>query len=108
MLQDNKSDVPTEVNGRSSCSKRSRHTNIRCFYVTDAVKRKEVEISYCPTEVMLADFFFYQKPLQGNLFRKFRAVILGHVPVSSLSYIEDNSSKECVEAHMKDKQSGDY
>ncbi|KAG7363058.1 hypothetical protein IV203_026418 [Nitzschia inconspicua] len=32
---------------------------------------------------MLADFF--TKPLQGALFRKFRDVILGHKPLSSLS-----------------------
>ena len=31
---------------------------------------------------MLADFL--TKPLQGSLFRKFRAVLLGHVPVASL------------------------
>ena len=51
---------------------------------------------------------FFTKPLQENLFRKFRAVILRHVPVSSLYHIEDNASKERVEAHMKDEQSSDY
>ena len=106
ILQDNQSAMLMENNGRASCGKRSRHLNIRYFYVTDAVKRKEVEIAYCPTEVMLADFF--TKPLQGSLFRKFRAVILGHVPVSRIYHIEDNDPKERVEAHMRDKQSSDY
>ena len=50
---------------------------------------------------------FFTKPLQGNLFRKFSAVVLGHVPVIRLSYIEEMSSKEGVEAHMKDYQFSD-
>ena len=39
-------------------------------------------IVYCPTEEMIADFF--TKPLQGALFRKFKALILGHVPIAPL------------------------
>ena len=41
-----------------------------------------MKIVYCTTKVMLVDFFV--KLLQGNLFRKFRTVILGHMCVSSL------------------------
>ena len=106
MLQDNQSGMLMELNGRNFCSKRYRHLNIWYFYVTDAVEPKEVEIAYCPTEVMLADFF--TKPLQGNLFRKFRAVILEQVAVSSIYHRENNASKERVEAHMKNEQSEDY
>ena len=71
IMQDNTSAINMEENGRSSCSKRSRHLNIKCFYVTDAVKRKEVEVICCSTGIMLADFF--TKPLQGGLFGKFVA-----------------------------------
>ena len=39
-------------------------------------------VRYCPTLLMLADFF--TKPLQGNLFRKFRDVLLGQAHVDSL------------------------
>ena len=105
ILQDNQSAMLMEANSKASCSKISRHLNIRYFYVTDAVERKEVEIAYCPTEVMLADFF--TKPFQVNLFKKFRVVILGNVPVSSICHIEDKSSKECVEVHMKYHQFSD-
>jgi hypothetical protein len=35
-----------------------------------------------PTEVMLADFI--TEPLQGSLFRKFRAVLLGYEHVDTL------------------------
>ena len=46
------------------------------------VDKKEIEIVYCPTETMLADYF--TKPLQGNLFHLDRAVIMGWNSVESL------------------------
>ena len=42
----------------------------------------DINVRHCPTLAMLADFF--TKPLSGNLFRKFRDIILGYKPVSSL------------------------
>jgi hypothetical protein len=39
---------------------------------------------------MLADFF--TKPLQGTLFRKLRAVVMGHAHVRTLLSIEDKSA----------------
>jgi hypothetical protein len=38
------------------------------------MEKGEVEIAYLPTELMVADFF--TKPLQGELFRRFRAELL--------------------------------
>ena len=35
----------------------------------------EIEIVYCPTERMVADYF--TKPLQGSPFGKFHRVIMG-------------------------------
>ena len=49
------------------------------FWVTDKVKNEDLTIEYCPTEVMVADFF--TKPLQGAVFRKFREVIMGVLKV---------------------------
>ena len=48
----------------------------------DRVDKGEIKVEYCPTEQMLADF--YTNPLQGSLFRKFRDVIMGYKPLSSL------------------------
>jgi hypothetical protein len=72
--QDNQSAMLLEKNGRGSSSKRTRHINIRYFFVSDRVAAGEVSIHYCPTAEMLADFF--TKPLQGSIFRRFRDFIL--------------------------------
>jgi hypothetical protein len=74
IFQDNQSTILLAKNGKRSSSKRTRHINIRYFFVADRVKSNEVSIEYCPTEEMDADFF--TKPLQGSLFRKFRNRIL--------------------------------
>ena len=47
--------------------KRSRHLlDIKHFYVTDPLERGLVEIEYCPTDQMRADYA--TKALQGKLF----------------------------------------
>jgi hypothetical protein len=73
--QDNESAIKMEQNGKASSGQRSRHINIRYFFITDHSKSNNIRIVHCPTEDMLADFF--TKPLQGSLFRKFCAVLLG-------------------------------
>jgi hypothetical protein len=64
--QDNQSSMLLENNGRASSSKRTRHINIRYFFVTDRVTAGDVKIQYYPTGVMIADYF--TKPLQGSAF----------------------------------------
>ncbi len=39
------------------------------------IRRENIDIKHCPTEIMIADFF--TKPLQGNLFRKMRDYVMG-------------------------------
>jgi hypothetical protein len=70
LLQDNKSSILLEQNGRASSGKRTRHINIRYFFITDRVNMKEISIDWCPTKEMVADFM--TKPLQGSLFKKLR------------------------------------
>jgi hypothetical protein len=74
LYQDNMSAILLETNGRASASKRSRHMNIRYFFVKDRVDAKEISIEYCPTEDMVSDYF--TKPLQGRLFYKLRDLIM--------------------------------
>ena len=76
LYQDNQSAIKLEENGRRSSGKRTRHINIRYFFVKDRIEKKELFVDYCPTEDMIADYF--TKPLQGALFQKFRKMILNH------------------------------
>jgi hypothetical protein len=78
VYQDNKSAILLENNGRTSSSKRTRHINIRYYFVTDRIAQGEVSIEYCPTKEMVADFF--TKPLQGAAFIAFRDYILNVDP----------------------------
>jgi hypothetical protein len=77
LLQDNRSSILLERNGRASSSKRTRHINIRYFFVCDRVNMKEISLQWCPTKEMIADF--WTKPLQGSHFRKLRDYIMGRV-----------------------------
>ena len=81
LYQDNKSSILLEENGRQSAGKRSRAINVRYFFVTDQVALKNIMIRYCPTGRMVADYM--TKPLQGKVFREYRDMILGIVPMAS-------------------------
>ena len=88
LIQDNKSIIQMQNNGRMSCSKRTKHINVRYFNINDMIKRERTKVTHCPTEEIIANFF--TKPLQGSLFQKSRQVIMGHVSINSLL---DNSDK---------------
>jgi hypothetical protein len=75
VFQDNKSAILLEKNGKRSSSKRTRALNIRYFFITDQVEKGTLKVEYCPTGDMVGDFF--TKPLQGEVFRKFKAAIMG-------------------------------
>ena len=74
-----------------SVGKGSKHTNIRCFFVVDNIRKHEVKIVHYPTDEMVEDFS--TKPLQGKMFVIYRNTMLGINP-------EDFSEhkKWCMEA----------
>ena len=72
--QDNEAAMRLELNGKRSSSKRTRHLNIRYFYITDQLDQGWLTVRHCPTEDMIGDFF--TKPLQGLLFRRLRALVM--------------------------------
>jgi len=74
IFQDNQSAMLLEKHGRLSSGKRTRHIDVRYYFVKDRIASKEVRVEYCPTGDMLADYF--TKPLQGGLFVKFRDMIM--------------------------------
>ena len=72
--QDNRSAMLLEHNGRLSSSNRTKHVNVRCYFVKDCIDRKEFTIEHLGTDEMWSDYF--TKPLQGKKFIKFRATIM--------------------------------
>ena len=95
--QDNQSTIKLSENGKASSGKGTRHINIRYFFITDRIASKEVAIQYCPTKEMVVDYF--TKPLQGELFYKFRDQIMGLVPMDTI--IGDHRSVLDNNLHVK-------
>ena len=62
-------------NGLLSRRRRSRHVDIRFFFIKDRIDKGEMEVAFCGTNDMVADYL--TKPLQGEKFRGFRNDILG-------------------------------
>ena len=65
VYQDNQSSILLENNGKRSSTKNTKHIDIRYFFITDNVRRQQMRIEYCPTDIMLADFF--TKPFKALL-----------------------------------------
>ena len=86
VLRDNTSTMKLEVNGKWSSGKRTRHLNIKYFYVTDLIKRNEIELKNCPTEKMIADYM--TKPLVGSKFKHLRKEIMNFPDSASRSVLE--------------------
>ena len=74
LYQDNKSTILLEQNGKRSSGKRTRHLNIRCFFLTDQIEKGNMEVKFCPTDDMIGDFM--SKPVQGEKYRSFRKDIM--------------------------------
>jgi hypothetical protein len=65
LFQDNQSCMALIKRGKSN-SERTRHMNIRQFWITERVNNGEVIVEYLPTEKMYANLL--TKPLQGAQF----------------------------------------
>ena len=74
VLQDNESAMKLEKNGHKSMGQRSRHINIRYFFVTDQYLKGNIDIDYCPTDAIQGDYM--SKPVQGTKFKVHREGIL--------------------------------
>jgi hypothetical protein len=100
LYQDNQSAIKIEVNGSKSCSKRSRHIDMRYFFIKDRLETEGIKVVYCPTEQMVADFF--TKPLQGKLFHYLKAIVMGQEPISVLTSKFMSESQERVGERKND------
>ena len=75
LAKDNVSEIRMLVNGKDSCTSNTKHIAIKYFWSTDRIKNGHIEVKYCPTAKMLADFM--SKPGQRSLFKLFSNVIMG-------------------------------
>jgi hypothetical protein len=50
LFQDNKSSILLEKNGKASSIKRTKHINIRYFFITNRANKEEVSVVWCPRE----------------------------------------------------------
>jgi hypothetical protein len=95
--QDNTSTIQLQNNGQASSTKRTRHINIRYFYITSKIKSGRMRVIYHPTKQMVSDYL--TKPLQGSLFRTHRNSIMGHDENSiSICNTEYNDAKASIRA----------
>ena len=58
-----------------------------------------MEIEYCTTDDMIADF--YTKPLQGKQFYRLRGIIMGEHTSTVKEHVEENSEKDTVDHTTK-------
>jgi hypothetical protein len=72
--EDNRSTMLLMKNGRLSSGKRTKHLEIRYFFVKDLLDRGIITLSHCLSGNMIADFF--TKPIQGQRFQVLRSLIL--------------------------------
>ena len=98
--QDNESAIKLEVNGRTSAGAKSRHLDIRYFWINkENLEDFNIKVRHCRTLKMLADFF--TKPLQGLLFRIFCDIILGKTRVISIVDVPALLVEERVEKNLQ-------
>jgi hypothetical protein len=62
-----------EKNRRISSSKQTKHIKAKYFLIKDYYESGEIDLRYCPTDVMWADIL--TKPLQGQKFRDMQAFL---------------------------------
>ena len=75
IYQDNQSAIRLDNNGRRSGSKKTRHINIRYYFITDRIINQEASVEFFPTLDTIGDNF--TKALQGSQFHRFHNIIIG-------------------------------
>jgi hypothetical protein len=100
--QDNESAIKLATNGRTSAGAKSRHLDIRYFWIKENLETMGINVRHCWTLKMLGDFF--TKPQQGTLFRTMRDVVLGKLPITALDLLLDSYPGLDVEERVENLQ----
>jgi hypothetical protein len=74
VYQNNMSTLSLAKNGYVSSSKRTKHIKAKCFFIHHFHTSGELDLQYCPTELMWVDVL--TKPLQGSKFHLMRAFLI--------------------------------
>ena len=70
------------------------------------LERNGIEIVYCPTESMVADFF--TKPLQASLFQKLKRIIMGTDPISILNLSKGDGPPRKERVETKEEEENQF
>ena len=70
ILQDNQSAILLEQNKILSSTKRTKHLNVRYFFIKDKIDSGEVVVQWCSADKIVSDYL--TKPLCEEKFRHFR------------------------------------
>ena len=103
LFQDNQSAMKIICNGKRSSGPKTKHMDTRYFWIKDRLESEGINVVYCPTSLMVANFF--TKPLQGHLFKTLRDVVLGYTRFDSLTV--DNKDATSQERVRQDHLTGD-
>ena len=76
LYQDNMSTIHL-INNNRPTSQRTRHIDIRYFFLRDEKMRKEINLKHMPTDQMIADLL--TKPIVGEQFRKLNEKLMNQV-----------------------------
>ena len=89
MYQGNQSTTKLEENGKESSGKRTKRFNVKYFYVTDLIKKNELKIVYCLSDIMIADNM--TKLLVGSKFNTFKKAIMNTDSTAAVCCSQINS-----------------
>jgi hypothetical protein len=90
LFQDNQSTMQLEFHGSFSSSKQTKHIKCRYYFICDKIADNNLEVMYCPTEIMWANFL--TKPKQGAPFCLNRSHLM-NIPINY------NDDVECSKTH---------
>ena len=99
LYQDNQSAMKIEMNRKQSGGQKTKHMNIRYFWIKDRLKSEGIKVEYCPTGKMIADFF--TKPLQGRLFKHLRDVVMGYKHINDLQDFQYKSDQDSFQERVR-------